>query len=122
MTSLVFGGKNGFEWTPRVIVTTSPEAGDGKTTVATNLAIALAQIGRRVVLVDGDLRKPRLHTIFDTVGTSGLAQLLEEGESRIDGPIADLVCETQIPNLSLLPTNPARGESRVSFIPRGSAR
>lgn len=110
MTSLVFGGRNGFEWTPRVIVTTSPEAGDGKTTVATNLAIALAQIGRRVVLVDGDLRKPRLHTIFDTVGTIGLAQLLEEEHSRIDGPIEEIVCETQIPNLSLLPTKAAHGD------------
>jgi succinoglycan biosynthesis transport protein ExoP len=110
MNSLVFAGKNGFEWTPRVIVTTSPEAGDGKTTVATNLAIALAKIGRRVALVDGDLRKPRLHTIFDTPGENGLAQLLEEEPSRIERPMEELVRETQIPNLFLLPTNAARGD------------
>src|SRR5437899_6828167 len=49
--------------TPRVLVVTSPQPGEGKTTVASNLAIALAEIKHRVLLIDGDLRKPRLHTI-----------------------------------------------------------
>jgi capsular exopolysaccharide synthesis family protein len=107
MNSLVFSGKDGPEWAPRVIVTTSPEPEDGKTTVATNLAIALASIGRRVVLVDGDLRKPRLHKIFDVPAENGLARFLEEGGS--ERSMAQLICETQIPNLFLLPTNPAHG-------------
>jgi capsular exopolysaccharide synthesis family protein len=45
-------------------VVTSPAAGDGKSTVAANLAIALAQAGQRVVIVDADLRKPTLHKLF----------------------------------------------------------
>jgi succinoglycan biosynthesis transport protein ExoP len=54
-------------------VVTSPNAADGKSTVAANLAIALAQSGQRVVLVDADLRKPSLHKLFDLsqrVGTT----------------------------------------------------
>jgi polysaccharide biosynthesis transport protein len=54
-------------------VITSPNAADGKSTVAANLAVALAQSGQRVVLVDADLRKPSLHRLFDVpqrVGTT----------------------------------------------------
>jgi polysaccharide biosynthesis transport protein len=54
-------------------VVSSPSAGDGKSTVAANLAIALAQAGQRVVLIDADLRKPTLHKIFrapQRVGTT----------------------------------------------------
>jgi succinoglycan biosynthesis transport protein ExoP len=112
MNSLVLAGKvgkDGHERTARVIVTTSPEVGDGKTTVATNLAITLAQIGRRVVLVDGDLRKPRLDKIFDVPAENGLAKFLEEKTPILECPLEQLVSETQIPNLYVLPTKPAHG-------------
>lgn len=101
MNSLLFtiGNANS-----RVIVMTSPDAGDGKTTVATNLAIALAQIGRRVVVVDGDMRKPRLHQVFDVDPEGGLADLLDENDSIEERAISDLVSATQLPNLFILPT------------------
>ena len=108
MNSLIFAA-NDVQWSARVIVITSPEVGDGKTTVATNLAIAMAQIGRRVVLVDGDLRKPRLHTIFDTSAENGLSKILEENDSISERPLHQLVSETQIPNLYVIPTKPAHG-------------
>jgi capsular exopolysaccharide synthesis family protein len=63
----------GVDNTSLCCVVTSPSAGDGKSTVAANLAIALAQAGQRVVLVDGDLRKPNLHRLFglqQRVGTT----------------------------------------------------
>jgi succinoglycan biosynthesis transport protein ExoP len=101
----------------RVIVLTSPEAGDGKTTVAVNLAVALAQIGRKVVLVDGDLRKPQLHTILGESPEAGLDVLLEEAENTVlqDGSLR----ETAIPNLRVILTQPVReGISRKLHSPR----
>jgi len=106
MNSLLLAPKDEFPWDVQVIVATSPEVGDGKTTVATNLAIALAQTGRRVVLVDGDLRKPRLHTIFEKTADNGLAKLLDGTDSIKDCPLEKLASETQIKNLYLIPTKP----------------
>jgi succinoglycan biosynthesis transport protein ExoP len=106
MSSLRFATERGEQ--ANVIVVTSPDAGDGKTTVATNLAIALAQIGRRVILVDGDLRQPGLDRIFDTACESGLAELLEMEDPIEKTPLAKFVFNTPILNLAVLPTKAAR--------------
>ena len=58
------------------ILVTSPEPGAGKTTVTANLGAAMARAGRRVVLVDADLRRPRLHLVFGLSNESGLSALL----------------------------------------------
>lgn len=64
----------------RRLVVTSPDAREGKTLVASNLAIALAQAGHRVLLVDADLRHPSVHTLFGAPSTPGLVDaLLENG-------------------------------------------
>lgn len=107
MNSLLFASGN--ERRSRVIVVTSPDVGDGKTTVSTNLAIALAQIGGRVVIVDGDLRKPSLHKIFGTDAGGGLAKILE-GTDKIDGrPASEFISETNVKGLFVLPTVAANG-------------
>ncbi len=62
--------------TPRVIVFTSAGAGEGKTTVVTNLAIALAETGRRVLVIDADRRRPRLHEVFRRRNEFGLSEYL----------------------------------------------
>src|SRR6202042_130970 len=62
LTSILFTGQNGNR--PKILVVTSPGVGEGKTTVTTNLAIAMAEIGQRVLLIDGDMRKPRIHALF----------------------------------------------------------
>jgi capsular exopolysaccharide synthesis family protein len=115
MNSLLFAEPN--QSGGRVIVMTSPELGDGKTTVSTNLAIALAHIGRRVVLVDGDLRRPRVHSIFNEEGEGGLASILN-GTDPIRS-VTEFVRETSIPNLFIIPTDPVvEGLSRKLHSPR----
>jgi polysaccharide biosynthesis transport protein len=92
---------------PCSIVVTSASPREGKTIIAANLAVGLAQAGHRVILVDADLRQPRMHDLF------GLD--LEPGLSNLLNGVADAraaVRTTRIPNLSILtagahPPNPA---------------
>jgi polysaccharide biosynthesis transport protein len=91
---------------PRVILVTSSGPGEGKTTTATSLAVTFAQAGSRVLLVDLDLRRPRLHRIFRTGSDHGITTVLL-GES-----IDDAVRPSPVPNLYVLaagplPPNPA---------------
>lgn len=60
----------------RVLQITSPDSGDGKTTTVCGLAVAMASLGRRVVIVDGDMRRPRLHQIFGVPNDFGLSSIL----------------------------------------------
>jgi capsular exopolysaccharide synthesis family protein len=87
---------------PRRIVVTSSLPEEGKTATATNLAIVLAQMGRRVLLVDTDLRRPRLHKTFPVENGAGVSTCLSGLESD---PVA-LVQPTGVENLDLLPSGP----------------
>jgi succinoglycan biosynthesis transport protein ExoP len=83
----------------RKLLITSASSQEGKTTTAVNLAIVMAQSGLRVLLVDTDMRRPRLHKAFGIPSTSdGLSKAIL-GES----PVLDQVRETGIAGLSLLP-------------------
>jgi capsular exopolysaccharide synthesis family protein len=64
---------------PRTLLITSSRPGEGKTTVAINLSISLAQLGQRVLLVDGDLRRPSVHKVFRLEEDSGLVKYLTGG-------------------------------------------
>ncbi|MEA9985362.1 polysaccharide biosynthesis tyrosine autokinase [Subtercola sp. RTI3] len=68
---------------PRVIVVTSPSPNDGKSTVTANLAVALAASGQKVIVVDGDLRKPSVAAAFGLVAEVGVTDLLI-GSAEID--------------------------------------
>jgi polysaccharide biosynthesis transport protein len=73
-----------------VLLVTSPRPGEGKSSVAANLAATVAQLGRRVVLVDGDLRRPQIHRLFVTGNQCGLSSVLtgeaplQQGVQRLD--------------------------------------
>lgn len=81
----------------QTIMVTSSVPGEGKTTVASNLAVIMAQSGKRTILIDCDLRKPSLHKIFEVSNLKGLSNYLI-GEIVI----ADVVNQTQVENLEIL--------------------
>jgi capsular exopolysaccharide synthesis family protein len=103
MASILYTGENGDR--PRVIALTSANPREGKTTVASNLALALAEIGRRVLLIDGDLRQPRLHQVFNVSNAWGLSDLLA-GTKPPEGSEA-MVVGTAYGELYLLPAGSA---------------
>jgi polysaccharide biosynthesis transport protein len=81
-----------------LLMVTSAMPGDGKTTVASNLAVVMAQAGRRVVMIDGDLRKPRLHLAFGLPRSPGLTETLMAGPNAAPGYLHSTV----VPNLTVL--------------------
>lgn len=83
--------------TPRTILVTSAGAGAGKSTTSVNLAMAIAQSGKKVLLIDADLRKPRLHKIFGIDPEDGLSSYLA-GWTK-----SAVLLRTTVENLSLLP-------------------
>jgi capsular exopolysaccharide synthesis family protein len=85
----------------KTLLITSPSPGDGKSTLASNLAIAIAQSGRRVLLIDGDMRKPVQHRIFDLKDELGLSSILLQ-EARPEQAIQRTAIET----LDILPCGP----------------
>jgi capsular exopolysaccharide synthesis family protein len=104
LTSILFSGENGSR--PRVVVVTSPGPGEGKTTVATNLAISMAEIGRKVLLVDADLRRPRIHSLFGLANEAGLTTLLQSTtpeQADVDG----LIHKTPVASLFAMPSGPS---------------
>lgn len=85
-----------------VYVITSGGPGEGKTTLSANLAIAMATIGQRVLLIDADLRRARLHSVFGLDNRSGLSDLLTSTDS-LDGANLDAyLCPTQVDNLRVM--------------------
>jgi capsular exopolysaccharide synthesis family protein len=87
--------------TTRSILVTSPSPGDGKSTVACNLAAGLALNGRRILLVDANFRRPELHKIFGISNEAGFGNVLTSVEN-----FESAVRQTRVPNLDLITTGP----------------
>lgn len=83
----------------KVIQFSSPEPGDGKTTSAVNLAVAMAQSGKRVLLVDADLRRPTVHVLLGLANRLGLAEVLH-GDIQWETAVQP----TRIDGLSVIPS------------------
>ena len=86
-----------------VLLVSSPQPGEGKSTILANLAVALGQSGRKVVVVDGDLRRPSLHKLFGTNERApGLSNALADRE--IDP--ASIISATDVDGVDLVPSGP----------------
>ncbi|NOZ60612.1 MAG: polysaccharide biosynthesis tyrosine autokinase [Calditrichaeota bacterium] len=83
----------------KTIVFTSAEPKEGKSTTVVNLAIAIAQLGSRVLLVDSDLRRPVIHSIFDLDRSRGLSNFLI-GKISLD----EAIFESDVDNLNIMPS------------------
>jgi polysaccharide biosynthesis transport protein len=105
VTSILLGGRS--ESGQRVIVVTSAHPQAGKTTAVFSLGLGLAESGRKILLVDGDLRRPRLGQIFAVHHSDGLSNLLTSNAR--DNDVKNLVRPTGIPGLSILPSGPMPG-------------
>jgi succinoglycan biosynthesis transport protein ExoP len=84
------------------LVVTSAVATEGKTTTSANLAVVLAQAGKKVILVDADLRRPSTHKLFDLPNREGLTTALVEEPTALNGFLRD----TAIENLRVLTAGP----------------
>lgn len=89
------------EGTPRRLMVTSSVQSEGKSTTALALAVNLAQLGQRVLLVDADMRNPSLHRALERANDSGLSSYLA-GEAGYEA----LIQKTEVPHLALLPAGP----------------
>ena len=85
----------------KTIVVTSPTPGDGKSTSASNLAIAMAQAGKRVLLLDADFRRPVQHKLFEVSQEVGVTSVLAGRD-----PLAKAIQKTAAEGLDLLPSGP----------------
>lgn len=109
-TSIQFGAKSNKS---KIIAVTSALSEEGKSVVASNLAIALAQLGRKVLLIDADLRKSCQQEIFAVNSQRGLSSVLSERLS-----VADVIVPTSVPQLDLLPSGP-RSSNPVDLLNNG---
>lgn len=94
-TNIIFSSA---DFRRKVLVITSATMQEGKSLVTANLAVTMAQMGKSVLLVDADLRKPRIHTIFGLDRQPGLSEYLI-GETSLESAVQD----TSVENLRILP-------------------
>lgn len=103
----------------KIVMVTSAGPAEGKTTVVQNLGIALAETGRRVLLVDGDFRRPHLHREFSLSNEWGLIDLLCDDQPLQDYPPERMGLFTGLPGLSILPNRVTQNNvSKALYSPR----
>jgi len=86
---------------PQVVLVTSAGPGEGKSVCAANLAVTMAQAGSRVLLIDCDMRRPRIHKIFGQSREKGISSVLVG-----DGNAREAIVKTEVENLDILPVGP----------------
>jgi len=97
-TSILLSQNNNL---PKIIAFSSSLPQEGKTATVANTAVAFAQLGKRVVVIDADLRRPRMHRLFNVRNTKGLSGFLTEKDS-----IEEILQKTSVENVWLIPSGP----------------
>lgn len=90
----------------QTILVTSPNAAEGKTTTVCNLAVSFAQIGKKVLIIDGDLRRPRLHTYLGLSNTVGISNVLTQN-LPVQEAMKESMLDIQVLTCGPTPPNPA---------------
>ncbi len=93
-----------YEFNDKSIVITSLDTNTGKSTIAANIAISIAQQHKKTVLIDGDLRRGVLYNAFGIKCSPGLSEFLYADRDITDNAIESLCHETKVPNLFLIPS------------------
>jgi protein-tyrosine kinase len=100
---------------PKALAVISPDSGDGKSYVAANLAVVLAQLGGRTLLVDADMRNPRQHAMFNLSAKAGLSGILSgRAESQVVQQVAGVPSLFILP-VGAIPPNPLELVERPAF-------
>lgn len=100
-TSLLFSSA---DKPPKIILISSAGPSEGKTLTSTNLAITMAQAGSRVVIVDCDMRKPKVHKMFGIGRDKGMSSVLVSND--LEEVLQDVIIHSDIPNLDVIPCGP----------------
>jgi tyrosine-protein kinase Etk/Wzc len=101
------------------IIITSLEKGEGKSTMAANIALCLSQQNRRILLIDGDLRRGTLHEFFGLDQAPGLSEFLSSKETQDAPVLGSLIRNTKMPNLFLITSgNPNTSSSELLSSPK----
>jgi polysaccharide biosynthesis transport protein len=99
LVSIMFSAEK--EERPKILVITSASPSEGKSTIVSNLGVAIAEVNQRTLLIDADLRKPRLHDIFKLKNQRGLSDLLRLKDPSAT-PIEGFIQETSVPELYVM--------------------
>lgn len=103
-TGIFFGTSEGHR---KIILVTSPLPGDGKSTITANLAQALAQVGKKIILLDCDFRRPRMHQLFNLSNEHGLSSIISGQATLADALHKDVQTNLDVLTSGPIPPNPA---------------
>ena len=107
MVSILLGSRGAYDGEhPHVIVVSSCGSGEGRTTVAANLAIALTEANNNVLLIDSDLRNPQLHNLFGIDNEQGLTSILSDTKPCQSYTLQQIGSPAALPNLHVLTSGP----------------
>ncbi len=113
LTSILFAGRRR---AVQVLVVTSPNPSEGKSTLVSNLAVACAETGRRVLVIDSDMARPRQHQLLGIPNDCGLGELLSESTPLDGHSMMRALHATEIPGVSVIPYGDADGISSANLM------